>query len=408
MKRILSLLVAFAAVISMSACGASKETAPETAKQETTTAPATEKAETTEKTTAETTAETTTEVTTTEPAAPVADTAYWDMLCKEYNGKNEDYVMADGVLYARGVKTNALPTDYLKYDSSEKTISVANNLPIRFSDDKLYFIDTDSGGVHSVLKCCDYNGNDINKPYSLWDLYDEQATYYANDFIICDNGEVLLFIGARIYLLSSDFSAVKKISIEIDMGHGKTEVLDNFYKFENPYLYNNKLYLCKRSDNYYYVYDIITGESEALDENTYSFLSKSGSMCGKYLIFNDGIYDIETGEKVSGMSIQPILKYNGGDYTYYDFKGGYQYKAIRNSDKCSEIYKFILPENYKEFAKSEEEYAKNYGELIYTSEQQLESGFPYFINGEYITIKDKAGVFLVNLATGEEVEITVQ
>ncbi|MGN0655602.1 MAG: hypothetical protein ACI4KR_02305, partial [Ruminiclostridium sp.] len=83
-------------------------------------------------------------------------------------------------------------------------------------------------------------------------------------------------------------------------------------------------------------------------------------------------------------------------------------KAIRNSDKCSEIYKFVLPENFKDFAESEEEYAKNYGELIYTSEQQLESGFPYFINGEYITIKDKAGVFLVNLVTGEEVEITVQ
>lgn len=427
MKKTTALILALAAVISLSACNSAPKTETGSKPETSTSAPAESTAPKSESTpasessapAAESTPAATeaTEPAEPEPAAPVADTAYWDLLCEEYD---KYYAPIYSFPFIKDGKLTMIAWDnkvknrYLfSYDTSTKQLEFQNpelqKLGFYLINEKYYAFDSDYKKHGLRFKCYDLNFNELaaqTEPINLG--YGNKPENLSVSYINDELGILLyypVYNGLR-YLVSPDLKEVKplELNIEYDIGHGKTDVFGN-YTIKG--VYKNKLYLSCSGENSaheYHIYDLSTGKSEKIDEssNLYSFLNKKCSIgkYGKYCLTEDGILDIETGEIISNINLYDIIVGNNDDF---ELVGHSMFKTFENEDGKTEIYKFVMPANRSEFAKSDKDYIKEYGTLIYTSETKLD--WIVIETEDYALIKDAAGSFLVNLNDGSEVEI---
>lgn len=337
-----------------------------------------------------------------EPAGPVADTAYWDLLCAEYDrcydNTPQTAILKDGKLMGTVTITRDSKVYWggaFSYDTSTKQVEYPNEqlwTSLVFINGKIYspYLEGDFFNGTRYYKCYDLNVNELAKSEPLSD--NKTIDYVSED------GKI--FTGLDYF--SPDLSEHKTINLEIsyDFGHGKTETFTNY---ANKGVYDNKLYLvCSATSGEieYHTYDLNTGKTEKIDESTnlYSYIERGTitGKYGKYCFSEKGILDIETDEIISDMN---PTKNN------CKLVGHSMFKTFKNKDGNTEVYKFVLPKNWNEFSTSADNYIKEYGTLVYTSENELDS--IDFLTEDYAIIQDKAGCFLIDLTDGSETEFVI-
>ena len=403
MKKSTAFILALAAVLSLSACSSSPQTSSEeNSKQETvSTAPATISEAEKSTTSLEVTEPVESEP---EPAGPVADTAYWDLLCEEYDRcydtTPKSAILKDGKLMGKvSIKINNERNwfNVFSYDTLTKQIEYPDAQiwsSCVFIDGKIYspYLEGDISHGTWYYKCYDLNVNELAKSEPIGSN-DVTIKYVSEDGSLIDD---------YYCIFSPDLSELKGIKPEIsyDIGHGKTET---FTKYKNKGVYKNNLYLeCSSytGDTEYHIYDLSTGKTEKIDESTnlYTYLKhkRVTGQYGKYCISEKGIFDIETDKIISELNLTK---------NEYKLVGHSMFNTFENKDGNTEVYKYVLPENWNEFSATIDDYIKEYGTLVYTSENELES--IDFLTEDYIIIQDNAGCFLVNLTDGSEVEFVI-
>ena len=427
MKKTTALILALAAVISLSACNSSPKTEtssnPETSTSapDESSAPATDNSpetidgspessspvtesspSTTEGSVA---AAETSEPAEPEPAAPVADTAYWDLMCEEY--KQYYPTTASKTAFVEGKFIGRIPNPNSNfytiffYDTSTRQLKYLDGLysdNFRIANGKLYVVYSEGfRSLESHIKCFDPNGNElftsetINSGLSIAQIFEDGS------------------IRSGFQIFSPDLSEVKDITPEIsyDIGHGKTET---YTEFSHKGYYGNTMYFICSSDTTEekcFAYDITTYEIKEIDPSSnlyYYLLNERGyinSKFGKYCFSERGILDIETDEIINSTNFTD---------TGIFFGEHWMMKAIINDDFKLEVYKFVLPENWEDFAEYIDEYITEYGTLIYTSECDV---YPYtnqgmtFYTEDYARLQDSVGCFLIDLNDGSEVEFVL-
>jgi len=236
---------------------------------------------------------------------------------------------------------------------------------------------------------------------------------YENKYYINEDGSAVCGNKEQCWLISSDFTEAKEITVETDTGHGKTEA-----KSAQLYgVYDNKAYVAiyapvdNRQAFDYYVVDLSTMQANKLDYTLQGNAGDTIQIVGKYYLsftrngnsnINSGshyIFNIENGEVLAdGMS--GICTTSRSDDLLDFYRDGFYRVGLSNYDK---IYKIVPPVGTTEIT---DELLEEQGELVFTAELYVHSF--KVISDEYIAITDDVGTFLYKFDGTEVAEIVAE
>lgn len=335
----------------------------------------------------------------TESVAEINPYEYIDIIDADYescyNTSKHDACIVDNTAYFKAAAPNADNKKHLSFYSYNISTGEAKCIvpyekdmnSICYAGGKIYAL------VDKEIRCYDLDGNILKTFNNTAELY------WDNDFeiqaVMADGSCVVSYNRYKYhYLISADFTSAKLIAETTEGVHGTTE--------ETPYAYiiggrGNTLYVAEsRSEKMFYGIDVTTNETTeySIPENAPGMGAEWIRPFGnKYYKMQDNsssaIIEFSTGEIIAELD-GLADEYYGGEYFYKE--------VISDS--------LVAPSSQLSISK----YQAYFGEVEKLVLYEVDNNDTAFtiLNEEYYLVTDEYGIFLRNINSDTEVQITLE